>query len=214
MSESTETVAPYEPYLSRPLGAVVRDVERFAGMVVAWNKTHNLVSRETVAALWPRHIGDSLQVLPQFRATDLHILDIGSGGGFPALPLAIACKARRSFTLVEPIAKKAAFLRAAGRELGLGLRVETERIEHLYSVLPRPDVITSRAVASLDTLFRLTAPLFGVTTRAIFHKGREHVDELAESRVRWQYDVVLTPSRSNDSGMLLTITNLVAKSSR
>jgi 16S rRNA (guanine527-N7)-methyltransferase len=199
---------PYAAYLSRPLPAVAADLERFATLLIKWNTTYNLVSRETLGELWPRHIEDSLQLLPLIRPSDVVLLDLGSGGGFPAVPLAIAL--RRTHILVEPIGKKASFLKAVSRELGLDLKVETSRAENLGD-LPPVDVMTSRALARLHNLLPLLARFWGPATRAILHKGREYSEELAESRAEWQYDVLVTQSRTDPSGVLLVLSNLSRK---
>ena len=93
--------------------------------------------------------------------------------------------------LVEPNQRKASFLSAAGRELGLILNVEARRADEIDSrETLLPDVVTSRALASLPALCVLSAPFFRSNTRALFHKGREHVEELEESRALWQFDVL------------------------
>ena len=123
------------------------DLERFAALLRKWNAVQNLVSRETVDELWPRHIDDSLQLMKFVRSRDLRIIDLGSGGGFPAIPMAIASReTERRFTLVEPIAKKASFLRAAARELDLPVTVEAKRAEQIDS-RETFDLVTSRALA-------------------------------------------------------------------
>lgn len=206
-------VARYADRFGRPRELVRRDLESFAALVVKWNGVQNLVSRETLSAdLWPRHIADSLQVLKFLRLTDRVVLDLGSGGGFPAIPLAIASGGARQFVLVEPNARKASFLRTVSRELELGLIVESRRTEDIRpSELPTVDVVTSRALASLSVLCSLATPFFGTSTRALFHKGREHVDELAESHAVWHHDVVVHASDTSSSGVLLEMTNLRRK---
>ena len=131
------------------------DLERFAALLRKWNAVQNLVSRETVNELWPRHIEDSLQLVPLLRERDRRIIDLGSGGGFPAIPLAIATRgSERRFTLVEPSGKKAAFLRAAARELDLPVTVLSVRAEQVDS-RETFDLVTSRALASLRELLPL-----------------------------------------------------------
>jgi 16S rRNA (guanine527-N7)-methyltransferase len=203
-----DAIAPYAAYVSRPVPEVAADLESFAALLTRWNATHNLVSRETVGDLWTRHMADSLQLLRLIRPEDRIFLDLGSGGGFPAIPLAIAL--RRSHILVEPVGKKASFLKAVSRELGLGLRVEARRAEDLTEVA-EVDVITSRALARLTILLPLLAQFWGPATRAILHKGRDYSEELAESRAEWQYDVLVTQSRTDPGGVLLTLTNLSKK---
>jgi 16S rRNA (guanine527-N7)-methyltransferase len=209
---AAQVLAPYAQFLPRPLPDVAADLESFAALLLKWNRAQNLVSRETAGDLWTRHIADSLQVLRFLRQSDTLMVDLGSGGGFPAIPLAIASGTARQFVLIEPIAKKASFLRTASRELGLGLKVETRRAEEMApGALARVDVVTSRALAPLVELCRLAAPFFGPGTRALFHKGREHVDELAESSAVWQHDVLVHASDTDSSGVLLELSNLRLK---
>ena len=148
------------------------------------------------------------------RPTDRSFIDLGSGGGFPALPLAIALKGTAAkFRLVEPTTKKAAYLRTVIRELDLSAVVDTRRAEEIDSRETGPiDVVTSRALAALPMLCGLAAPFFGPETRAIFHKGREHVEELRETRLAWDVDVLLTNSVTDKAGVLLQLSNLRLKS--
>lgn len=212
-AEALAAVEPFRSFLTRPVAAVAADLESFSVLLVKWQRVQNLVSRETLGDLWTRHIADSLQILPLLKPDDTTFLDLGSGGGFPAIPLAIALKDDKNrFVLVEPNARKASFLRAVARELRLPVTVEARRSEVL---VPREtgeiDVITSRALASLTVLCGLAAPLFGPKTRAILHKGREHVEELAESRAAWHYDVVVIRSVTDASGVLIELRNLSLK---
>ncbi|ODT80915.1 MAG: 16S rRNA (guanine(527)-N(7))-methyltransferase RsmG [Pelagibacterium sp. SCN 64-44] len=212
----TSSIKPYERYVSRPIVEVVRDLESYAQLLRQWQRVQNLVSRETLDQVWTRHFADSLQALTLLEAEDRRFLDLGSGGGFPALPLAIASKGLdRHFVLVEPTGRKVSFLRTVARELGLNVTVLGQRIEAIDSrETGAVDVITSRALASLPVLCGWMAPFFGPNTRAILHKGREHVEELAETDARWSYDVVIRNSDTDASGVLLTLKNLREKSVR
>lgn len=206
-------IAPYARYFARSETDVTKDLESYAQLLAKWQRIQNLVSRETLAEVWTRHFADSLQVLKLLEQADLTILDLGSGGGFPALPLAIASKGlTRRFILVEPTSRKASFLRTVARELDLDVRVEARRAEEIDSRETGPvDVITSRALASLTRLCAMAAPFFGPTTRAIFHKGREHVEELVESGALWHHDVVLVKSDTDERGVLAELKNLRLK---
>lgn len=207
---------PYEAHFSRPTAEIAQDLEFYAQLLRQWQKVQNLVSRETLDQVWTRHFADSLQALTLLTPEDRRFLDLGSGGGFPALPLAIASKGSdRHFTLVEPTSRKVSFLRTVARELGLNVTVMGARIEAIDSrETGAVDVITSRALASLPVLCGWMAPFFGPKTRAILHKGREHVEELAETDARWSYDVVIRSSDTDASGVLLTLKNLREKSVR
>lgn len=212
-AEALAALEPYRALLTRPADAVAKDLESFSSLLLKWQRVQNLVSRETLAELWTRHVADSLQVLPLLKPDDRAFLDLGSGGGFPAIPLAIALKDHKhQFVLVEPNARKASFLRTVARELILPATVEARRSE---AVDPREtgpiDVITSRALAPLKDLCDLAAPFFGPQTRAIFHKGREHVDELAESGAVWHHDVLITRSVTDPGGVLIELKHLRLK---
>lgn len=209
-----DMIAPYAAHFTRPIANVAADLESYAQLLRKWQAVQNLVSRETLDQVWSRHFADSLQVLPLLHTDDHAFLDFGSGGGLPALPLAIALKSpNHHFTLIEPNGRKVSFLRTVARELGLVVTVEGSRSDQIDSreTVP-PDVITSRALASLPQLCNWIKPFFAPQTRAILHKGREHVEELAETATRWDYDVLVTQSDTDASGVLLTLTNLRAKS--
>lgn len=211
--EALAVLAPYREMLQRPAEEIAADLESFSALLRKWQGVQNLVSRETLDVFWTRHVADSLQILPLLQSTDRQVLDLGSGGGLPAIPLAIACKGRgMAFHLVEPNGRKVSFLRTVARELGLPMTVHGVRAEALDPAqLPQIDVITSRALASLQRLCALAAPFFGPKTRAILHKGREHVDELIESGAVWHHDVLVTQSVTDAGGVLLELSNLSLK---
>lgn len=205
-------VETYAPLFARPAADVRADLESFAALLRKWNAVQNLVSRETEKDLWERHIVDSLQVLPLVGQPSPSVLDVGSGGGLPALPLAIALKGSGArFTLVEPVGKKVAFLRTVIRELQLQAVVHAGRAEEIDSRETSFDLITSRALADISGLFTLVHRFFGPETVAILHKGKDHAVELAESRLAWDFDVILTNSATDDRGVLLRVTNLRPK---
>lgn len=209
-------VARYADAYSRPLDSVVADLESYANLLRKWQAVQNLVSRETLPQLWTRHFADSLQALALTTEADSLFLDLGSGGGFPALPMAIASKGmNRRFVLVEPTSKKASFLRTVARELDLAVTVIARRSDETDSrETGVPDVITSRALTAMPQLCAWMAPFFGPNTRAILHKGREYGEELAESGAQWEHDVLVRTSDTDPGGVILTVTNLRGKSVR
>jgi 16S rRNA (guanine527-N7)-methyltransferase len=210
---ASDAIRPYQASFGRPLPEVERDLESFAALLAKWQAVQNLVSRETLKDVWVRHFADSLQVLKLLGPGDNLILDLGSGGGFPALPLAVASRGTaRRFVLVEPNGRKVSFLRTVARELGLDVTVYAQRSDEIDSrETGVPDVVTSRALAALPQLCAMAAPFFGPKTRAIFHKGREHVEELVESSAVWHHDVLLLPSDTDSQGVLLELKNLRLK---
>jgi 16S rRNA (guanine527-N7)-methyltransferase len=215
MSAAETAVAPYVPLLRVPSARVAADLTAFVALLEKWNARQNLVSRETMATVWERHVADSLQLLRWIPAGARLVVDLGSGGGFPAMPLAIASRGmERRFILLEAIGKKASFLRTAARELQLPVEVAGGRIEDFDS-RETIDVITARALAPLADLCRLAAPLMTpVRTVALWHKGRDYRAELDEATALFDFDVVVHASESDASGVILEVRNLRDKSER
>ena len=189
------------------------DLEQYAALLTKWNAVQNLVSRETLSAdLWPRHLEDSLRAVEWMRATDLSVLDLGSGGGLPAVPMAIASRGvERRFTLLEPIAKKVAFLRTVARELGLPITVHAVRAEQFDS-RETFDLITSRALAALPQLLGYGIPFLASGGHMLLHKGAKYRDELDAAAALFDFDVLVHPGESDAEGVIIEITNLRAKS--
>lgn len=204
---------PWLTYLERDEAALLSDLEQFSGLLVKWQKVQNLVSRETLSEFWNRHIVDSLQVASFVKDTDKIVVDIGSGGGLPAVPLAIAFSGSgRKFNLVESNGRKVSFLRTCSREIGLSLSVHNTRIEAVDSrETGQADVMTARALAPLSQLFTYSLPYLSPSGHMLFHKGREYVEEITEARISWNFDVLINESASDQNGVILDVSNLRPK---
>lgn len=214
MSAAEAALQPYRDLLAAPFDQVATDLDQFAKLLIKWNAVQNLVSRETLGELWTRHIGDSLQLLPLIRSTDDSVLDIGSGGGFPAIPLAIASRGvERRFTLLEPTTKKAAFLRTAARELALPVTVHAVRAEQFDSRETFP-LMTSRALAKTATLMSYLVRFSRNQSRLLLPKGREYREEVSEAAQLYDFDVLEHQSVTDAEGVVLEVSNLRAKSAR
>jgi 16S rRNA (guanine527-N7)-methyltransferase len=192
--------------------SVEADLDAYEALLRKWNAVQNLVSRETLHELRTRHIDDSLQLLPLLRPSDRRIIDLGSGGGFPAIPLAIASRGlERRFTLVEPIAKKASFLRTVARELSLPVTVEAVRAEQIDS-RETFDLVTSRALAALPELLALSARFLSLDGHMLLQKGRTYREEVKRAAAHFDFDVIVHQSTTDPESALLEISNLSAKS--
>ncbi len=166
---------------------------------------HNLIARSTLPSRWFRHFLDCAQLQRVLPQNVHHLVDIGSGAGFPGLVLAsMPGLENTTVTLVESVGKKAAFLRTAATHMGLtNINVENTRLE-AHSLAPAPTVLTARAVASLDRLCGYAAPYLADGGLCIFPKGARVDEELTEAREHWHMDVEQVPSMtSGDSSILL-----------
>ena len=145
---------------------LVTYVESFA----RWNQRINLSAARTVEDI-ADHVVDCLALLPHI-ARDARVVDVGSGGGLPGVVLA-AARPDLAVTCVEPIHKKAAFIRQAGRDIGLSLTVLTSRAD---SLLRAYDVAVSRATFDLRLWLDLGARLVHPGGRVLAMEGLEQFD--------------------------------------
>jgi 16S rRNA (guanine527-N7)-methyltransferase len=181
---------------------------RFEELFLKWNRRINLAAPSTLDNIWRRHILDSAQLIP--LAPDArHWLDLGSGGGFPGLVIALLLKERGgSVDLVESNRKKAAFLQAVIGEFDLPARVIARRIEEAPDLAASPEVVTARALAPLPILLGLAAPWLTAGSRGLFHKGRDYRAEVQESAHRWAFDLLEHRSKVDPQSVVLEISAL------
>ncbi len=157
----------------------------FLARLLAMNEQMNLTAITEPAEAWTRHILDALTLvapLADLRA-GARVLDVGSGGGVPALPLAIA-RPDLAFTLLDSTAKKTAFLSAVAEALEIpNVTVITGRAESLAGGELREsfDAVTARAVAKVAALLPWTAPFAKPGGRLLFIKGERADQELADA---------------------------------
>jgi 16S rRNA (guanine527-N7)-methyltransferase len=160
---------------------------RYLAFLADANRKFNLTGVDEPEAMWIRHAADSLTLLPVLASLEArNVLDVGSGGGLPAIPLAIAMPEVR-FTLLEATGKKVRFLEAAIAGLGLAnATVVAARAEDAGQdrdrFRERFDAVTSRAVGPLPTLLELTLPFAKVEGHVFAIKGERAIEEIAASK--------------------------------
>ena len=198
------------PELSDVPRETVARLDLLKDLVLAESREQNLISESSIAAFDERHLGDSLQLVPLLPTGVL--VDIGSGGGFPGLVL--GCVRPDICHLVEPRAKRAAFLATACTALGINdhVHVHSCRIEKLE--VPPVAAITARAVASLDKLFAMAAHLADENTHWVLPKGRSAASELAEARKTWQGEFRLVASHTDPEASIVIATGVRRRRSR
>jgi len=154
-----------------------------------WNRSYNLTAIGSREEMVTHHLLDSLSISPDLAGT--RIADVGTGAGFPGLPLAIVNPARQ-FTLIDSGGKKVRFVAHAARTLELSnVTALHARAEDLAPEAPF-DTVTARALAPLPELVELLAPLCGPRTRVLAMKGRWPAEELERLPAPWR----LTGSRT------------------
>ncbi|MFQ5565728.1 MAG: 16S rRNA (guanine(527)-N(7))-methyltransferase RsmG [Paracoccaceae bacterium] len=188
-------------------------LEAYIALLTRWNARINLVAPATIDTAWARHVADSAQLFDLAPARASSWIDLGSGAGLPGLVVAaLAAETAPSLhvTLVESDTRKAAFVAAAAREMGLDVSVEPRRIETLA---PQPyDIVSARALAPLTRLCALAHPFSAKGTVFLFPKGAGVDSELTAARARWHIQGEQIASRTNPEATVLRILELEPRS--
>lgn len=177
----------------------------FHDLVLKWNPRINLISKSSIPEVWSRHIWDSAQAFPIVEDWNTW-LDIGSGGGFPAIIIAILAQRQNPggrVIMIESDQRKAAFLRTAIRELDLNASVKVSRVETTEPV--GADVISARALADLTELIGYAERHLNPEGRAVFFKGETWEKELARAQETWSFSVTSHKSKTNPAAAVLEI---------
>ncbi len=188
LNVSRETLDKFQAYLT---------------LLEKWQRRINLVSHSTLADAWQRHILDSGQLAAYYPSQTRHILDVGSGAGFPGLVLAIMGGV--TVDLVESDQRKAVFLSTVIRELGLPAKVHNQRIETMHNLYP--DVITARALASVSNLLKLIEIQLSPKCVCLFLKGASVEDELTNLQSYSTMEFTTHSSLSGSTGVVLELKN-------
>lgn len=170
-------------------GAQLAAFARYRALLLDWNQRVNLTAITAPDAVLTRHFLDSLSVAqavsPGMRSGAATLLDVGSGAGFPGLPLAIAFPAWR-VTLLEATGKKVRFLEAVIAALELGnvraVQGRAEEVAHAPAERGRYDLVVARALAPLPTLLEYCQPFARVGGLTVALKKGELAEELAAGR--------------------------------
>ena len=187
-------------------------LDGYEALLKKWQRSINLVSRNTIDDARFRHIDDSLQVVQYVPDSAKVLFDFGSGAGFPGLVIAMA-RPDVKVSLVESDQRKCTFLSTVSRETSTPITVVNQRIESamLDSI---PDVLSARALASLDKLFGFALPYADQNPDLVmlFMKGERANDEIEEAQENYSFEYEKIQSETEASACILRITNLSVNS--
>ncbi len=193
---------------------VVEKLELYAALLQTWQRAVNLVAPSTFGDLWHRHFADSAQ-LSGLAPTSKSWIDLGSGGGFPGLVIAILLANQENHVvhLIESNSRKCAFLSEVVRRTGAPAVVHEGRIEDIArgGQAGVADIVTSRALAPLSHLFGMAHGFFAENTRGLFLKGRDAGPELDEARRNWRFEYTCLPSRTSGDGRIIEVRGLISQ---
>ena len=159
-------------------------IDYFLNLVIVENDQQNLIAPSTIATIWARHALDSVQLIPLADRADGQWVDIGTGGGFPGMVVALAWPGRMA--LVEPRKRRADFLRDCAERLGIADRVSVHASK-IEAVDVKADVISARAVATVENLLRAAAHCGKQDTRWLLPRGRLDEREIKTLKRQWRF---------------------------
>ncbi|GLY67535.1 16S rRNA (guanine(527)-N(7))-methyltransferase RsmG [Amycolatopsis taiwanensis] len=177
--EDVEGSLPVPDVAGRVFGDGLKKAVRFAGLLERYGVERGLIGPREVERIWDRHLLNSA-VIGELIPPRARVIDVGSGGGFPGIPLALA-RPDLDLVLVEPMARRTEWLTEVAEFLGLGVAVVRGRAEEraIRAEVGRADVVTSRAVAPLARLADWCLPLVAKGGMMLAVKGASARDEVA-----------------------------------
>ncbi|MEO0751123.1 MAG: 16S rRNA (guanine(527)-N(7))-methyltransferase RsmG, partial [Pseudomonadota bacterium] len=168
-----------------------------------------LVARSTLKDVWHRHIVDSAQIFKLASGEVDHWADLGSGGGFPGMVIAIVAKEKvtpKRVSLVESDTRKCTFLRTVAREIGVKVRIINARIEDCPPL--NADVLSARALTDLSTLLAFADQHLAQRGQALFLKGSTWAKELEDAQTAWHFFHDVVKSKTEEGPAILRISGV------
>jgi len=190
---------------------VRNNLKIYKSLLLKWQKAINLVSRGTLNDVWTRHIEDSLQLLPFLRGK--RVLDIGSGGGFPGMVLAVVSQnveflkqfeISESFnvTCVDSDQRKMTFLSEVARQTSTKVDIISDRIENVEGKF---DTLTARGFSELKVLIKFAKKY---SNYGVFLKGKKVEQEIENASKFFRFDYEIFKSITDESGRIILVYNI------
>ena len=186
----------------------------FVQCLQKWQNVTQLIAPNDMNHIWERHVFDSCQLSGLIDSDTKHILDFGSGGGFPGLVLAIiGVEKGWSLTLVESNSRKTEFLKYVSRETNINIHVMNKRFEDVSTdALSCPGYITARAVASLSQLIEWSEKFLRQGSVGLFPKGKMFNDEIKKAQSVFDFQYQIHNSRTDDHAAIIRVTMNIQES--
>lgn len=183
----------------------------FQKILIKWQKSINLISKNTIENTWERHFLDSAQLYKFVRDIEGNIIDFGSGAGFPGMVLAIMGK--KNIHLVESDYKKCVFLKEIAMLTETDITIHNCRIEELNFI--NVDLVTCRALASLKNLIHYVEVFINKSLgerqqypKLLFLKGKSYFSEIIELSKIKKISFEEYPSITDKDGRILYISKV------
>jgi 16S rRNA (guanine527-N7)-methyltransferase len=177
-------------------------VRRYVELLQRWNRHISLTSLEDTREILERHFGESLFAVHAAPISHGRLADVGSGGGFPGIPIKMAVP-EVDLVLIESNARKAAFLSEVTRILGLaGVSIINKRVEEIDSLAGSLDFVVARALGSIPTLLNWARSSLRTDGKVALWLGTKDSKEVSSSP-RWKWRLPILVSRSENRVILV-----------
>lgn len=180
-------------------------------LLLKWQKAINIVSPATISEAWIRHFADSAQIVQYIPEGAKVYADLGCGGGFPGLVVAMM-RPDLDVHLVESDERKCQFMRTVSRETSIPVTIHTDRIESV-DIGAVPDVVSARALADLRSLLGYVIPWAEVNPElvALFLKGAKAEEEIAAAQADFVFSRESFPSVTDTGASILRLRKIARK---
>lgn len=190
---------------------IKNNLEIYKSLLLKWQKAINLVSRGTLDNIWTRHIEDSLQLIPFLKGSS--VLDIGSGGGFPGMVLAMVSQEVEflkqfninecfDVTCVDSDQRKMLFLSEIARQTSTKANIVNDRIENIDGKF---DTVTARGFAELKVLIGFAKKY---SDYGVFLKGEKIQQEIKDAQKFFDFEYEIFNSITDKSGRIIVVYNI------
>ncbi len=181
--------------------AAINNIEEFVILLLKENHNFNFIGKSTISDIWDRHILDSAQILQYIDDKNVKIADLGTGAGFPGVVISIL--GAREVHLIEKSVRKCEFLRKAKMLSPNRLYVHQARIEEIEE--QKFDVLTSRALASLEKLLDYNLKFVKNDGYGLFLKGKNLNEEIEVAKKIFDFKYELFPSLTSDESAIIKV---------
>lgn len=193
--------------LSAAKAETIRRLNIYGALLEKWQAKINLIGSSTLDDFWVRHFEDSHQ-LTELAGSWSEWIDLGSGGGFPGLVIAITNAGGGRVHLVESDKRKVAFLREVSRETQTDVRIHVGRIETVLPSLCQQikfDVVSARALAPMDRLIDYARPALKNGALGLFLKGKGLNAELTRVPPGYNLEIRIIESCTEPDGRIVAV---------
>lgn len=194
---------PFEKYDINVSVETRKKFNRYAELLLKWQKAINLISETTVEDMAERHFLDSVQLIKFIPDKKITLVDMGSGAGFPGMILAMLDI--ENVHLIESDIRKATFLREVSRETNTKVFIHDDRIENVH--IKSIDLITARALAPLKDILTFASNLSETPVTILSMKGEKSNEEIQKAKKKYKFIFEEFQSITDKTGKILKINN-------